>query len=172
MQMAFQVKRILKKIETKILIIDEINHILAGSRTSQQAFLNAIKGLATELQIVIIGAGIKDAYSAISSDKQLASRFEPAILPLWTMDDEYLRLLSSYESVLPLKKPSNLTDEAIAMKILSMSGGTIGEISRIIKKAAVLAIRTLNERIDLSILKQINYVPLNGRQRQYENQMV
>jgi hypothetical protein len=172
LQLTMQVKRVLKKLDTKVLIIDEIHHVLAGSRVSQRSFLNAIKGLATELQIVIIGAGIKDAFSAISSDKQLASRFEPAILPLWTMDDEYLRLLSSYETILPLKRESNLTDEDIAMKILSMSGGTIGEITRIIKKAAIQSIRTLNERVDLKMLNQINYVPAVNRQRTYESQML
>lgn len=167
-----QVIRILKKVETKILIIDEIHHILAGGYLSQRAFLNLIKYLSNELQIVIIGSGIRDAFSAINTDKQLANRFEPAVLPTWKPDGEYFRLLSSFEAMFPLKERSNLTKEEIAIKILSMSGGTIGEISTILKKAAVLAIKSGKECIDLSVLTKINYVGPANRQRQYESMLL
>jgi Bacterial TniB protein len=167
-----QVVSILKKVETKILIIDEIHHVLAGGYITQRVFLNMIKYLANDLQIVIIASGIRDALSAINTDKQLANRFEPALLPRWKMDEEYLRLLSSFEAILPLRKPSNLTEEAIAMKILSMSGGTIGEISTILKKAAIQAITSNKECIDLHLLGKTDYVAPAGRQRQYESIIV
>jgi hypothetical protein len=172
MQLYLQVTRILRRVENKILIIDEIQHVLAGSHLSQKAFLNAIKSLGNELQIVIIGAGVKDAFSAISTDKQLANRFEPAILPTWKLNEDYFRLLSSYEAMLPLHEASELTRENIALKILSMSGGTIGEIATILKKAAVHAIREKKERIDLKILGQIAYYAPDNRQRQYEQVMI
>jgi hypothetical protein len=160
---------ILKNVETKILILDEIHHVLAGSHLSQRAFLNEIKYLANELQIVIIAAGIKDALVAINTDNQLANRFEPAILPKWTMDEEYLRLLSSFEAILPLREPSDLATEELAMKILSLSGGTIGEISAVLKKAALEAIKTRKERIDLSLLGRGNFIAPSNRQKQYEH---
>ena len=53
-----------------------------------------------------------------------------------------MRLLTSFEALLPLKKPSNLVEDRIAMKILSLSEGTIGEISTILKKSAIQAIAT------------------------------
>jgi type II secretory pathway predicted ATPase ExeA len=168
----YQVIRILRKVQTKVLIIDEIHHILAGSYLSQRAFLNLIKYLSNELQIVIIGSGIRDAFSAINTDKQLANRFEPAVLPTWKPDGEYFRLLSSFEAMFPLHQKSNLTKEEIAIKILSMSGGTIGEISMILKKAAVLAIKTGKEMIDLSLLTKINYIGPAHRQRQYESMLL
>lgn len=167
-----QVASILRKVENKILIIDEIQHILAGSYVSQRVFLNVIKYLANDLQIVIVGSGIRDALSAINTDKQLANRFEPALLPKWKMDDEYLRLLTSFEALLPLRKPSNLAEDSIALKVLSLSGGTIGEIATILKKAATQAIKTKKECIDLQLLGKIDYVPPSNRQRQYENLMV
>jgi len=170
--LAKQVEVILGKVETKILIIDEVHNILAGAYLSQRTFLNMLKNMANDLQIVIIGSGIKDALSAINTDAQLANRFEPAILPRWTMDEEYLRLLTSFESILPLKKPSNLTDEGLAMKILSLSGGIIGEISTILKKAAIQAITSKKEYIDLSLLGKIPYVGPDYRQKQYESLVV
>jgi len=171
-QLHTQVIRILAKVETHILIIDEVHHILAGSYLSQRAFLNLIKFISNELQMVIIGAGIRDAYSAINTDKQLANRFEPAVLPTWKLDADYYRLLKSYELMLPLNERSKLTDEEVAIKILSMSEGTIGEISTILKKAAVNAIRTGKEKIDLASLNEIMYVSPAKRQRQYEDMLV
>jgi Bacterial TniB protein len=167
-----QVANILKKVETKILIIDEIHHVLAGGHITQRVFLNMIKYLANDLQIVIIASGIRDALSAINTDKQLANRFKPALLPTWKMDEEYLRLLTSFEAILPLRKPSNLTQEDLAMKILSLSGGTIGEISTILKDAAVHAVTSKKECIDLAVLGKIDYVAPAGRQRQYESLLV
>jgi len=160
---------ILKNVDTKVLILDEIHHVLAGSHLSQRGFLNEIKYLANELQIVIIAAGIKDALVAINTDNQLANRFEPAILPKWTMDEEYLRLLSSFEAILPLREPSDLATEELAMKILSLSGGTIGEISAILKKAALEAIKTRKEHIDLSLLGRGNFIAPSNRQKQFEH---
>lgn len=164
-----QVVSILKRVEVKVLIIDEIQHVLAGPLLIQRVFLNMIKFLANELQIVIIASGTRDALSAINADKQLANRFEPVSLPLWKMDEDYLRLLSSFEAVLPLCKPSHLTQEELALKILSLSGGIIGEISQIIRKAAVEAVLSNREHINLSVLSQIDYVPQEGRQRVYES---
>lgn len=171
-QLQNQVLRVLETVDTQILIIDEVHHILAGSYLSQRAFLNLIKYISNELRICIIGSGIRDAYSAINADKQLANRFEPNVLPNWKLDADYFRLLKSYETMFDLKNPSNLTSEDTAIKILSMSAGTIGEISTILKKAAVMAIKTGYERIDLSMIKKINYIGPDHRARQYEKMLV
>jgi len=168
-QLHYQVIRVLQKVETQILIIDEIHHILAGSYLSQRAFLNLIKYISNELQLVIIGAGVREAYSAISTDGQLASRFEPVALPTWKLDGDYYRLLKSFETMFPLQEKSNLTQEDLAIKILSISGGTIGEISNVLKKAAVKAIQTGHESIDLALLNKLGYCSAATRQKQYED---
>ena len=112
-----QVLYLLKYINTKMLIIDEIHHILSGSLNKQKAFLNVIKYMGNELQIPIVGVGIKDAYRAIQTDSQLANRFEPAVLPRWEMDKNFLRLLMSFERMLPLKQPSNLHEISLATQL-------------------------------------------------------
>lgn len=164
-----QALTILKRIETKVLIIDEIHNILAGSPAKQRIFLNMIKNLSNELRISIIAVGIRDAFYAINTDAQLANRFEPLRLPLWTFNSEYLRLLSSFEKVLPLKEPSNLIFTELALKILSLSEGTIGEISKIISLSAISALKTGKEKIDKNILEKIDYVPPSERKRISEN---
>jgi len=167
-----QVINVFRKVNARMLIIDEIHHILAGPYTQQRAFLNAIKAMANDLQIVIIGAGIKEALSAINTDPQLANRFEPASLPKWKMDEEYLRLLASFESLLPLRQPSYLAQQATAVKILGMSEGTIGEMATVLKKAAIYAIQHQQEAITTQILGKIAYISPSYRQRQYQNELL
>lgn len=58
-----------------------IHHLLAGNSVRQKWFLNVIKHLENELKLPIIAVGAQDAFNAISTDPQLANRFEPAVLP-------------------------------------------------------------------------------------------
>jgi hypothetical protein len=87
------------------------------------------------------------------------------------MNEDFLRLLSSFESILPLKYPSDLTSEEKAMKILSLSGGTIGEISTLLKKSAVQAIVSKKECIDMALLSTSHTSPA-ARKMQYESVMI
>jgi type II secretory pathway predicted ATPase ExeA len=153
----FQAIRILSKIETRILVIDELQHVLAGNLGKQRNFLNTIKYLGNELQIPIVGVGTKDAFNAIQTDPQLSNRFEPAILPRWEMNDEYLQLLASFERMLPLMKPSKLFENDLALKVLNMSEGTIGEISSLLGKAAVKAIETGGESISMMLIDSLDW---------------
>lgn len=159
----FQVLNALKRIHLKLLIIDELHNLIAGNLNKQRAFLNTIKYLTNELQIPIVGVGTNDALAALRTDPQLANRFEPTKLPRWETGDEYLQLLASFECMLPLKKPSHLTDELLATKLLSMSEGLIGELSAILGKAAESAIRKRVEKIDLKILREIHWIPPSDR---------
>ncbi|MDM1397765.1 TniB family NTP-binding protein [Myroides odoratimimus] len=161
-----RVINLLKKMETQLLMIDEIHHVLAGSSRKQRTFLNVIKFLSNELQIPIICAGTKDAFNAIQTDPQLSNRFEPKVLPKWTNDLEYKRLLASFEKVLPLKKESLLIENSIADNILSKSDGLIGEISKILELACIKAIETSKEKIDNQIIDSIDYIPPFKRRKQ------
>ncbi|SRR5579885_1832870 len=146
-----------------MLILDEIHHIIAGNHTKQRHFLNTIKYLGNELQIPLAGVGIKDAYNAIQTDPQLSNRFEPMTLPRWEMGKEYLRLLASFERMLPLKRPSRLVETSLALKLLGMSEGVIGELSSALTEAAVKAVRTGEEQITARLLDSIGWVQPSDR---------
>ena len=143
-QLQYEVLRLLATVEVKLLIIDEIQHVLAGPLLKQRQFLNVIKHLGNELQIPIVAAGTQDAFNAIQTDPQLANRFEPLVLRRWTMGEDYLRLLASFEVALPLEHRSGLVEPALALNILSLSEGTIGEISALLCRAAVEGDRARN----------------------------
>jgi hypothetical protein len=107
--------------------------------------------------------GTLEAVRAIQADPQLASRFYRAELPLWHMGREYRKLLASFERMLPLKRPSQLSKEPLATKLLAMTEGTIGELSTLLKSAAIYAVRTSAERIDASVLTGLEWEPPSAR---------
>lgn len=156
---------LLKKLKVKILIIDEIHHLLAGTMAKQRLFLNVLKYISNELQISLVCSGTREAFNAIQTDPQLANRFEPKVLSKWNNDEEYLRLLASFERILPLKKPSQLIENSLASLILSKSEGLLGEISKILELSTILAIETGIEKINKNIIENIDFTPPSDRKK-------
>jgi len=154
----FQVLKILSRVRIQMMIIDEIHQIVAGKTGKQRQFLNTIKYLGNELQIPIVGVGTYEAFNAIQTDPQLANRFEPTVLPRWEQGQEFLRLLSSFERMLPLKRPTHLADKDLAFKLLSMSEGTIGELSTLLSRAAITAIEKKTETISPKLLDGMGWI--------------
>jgi len=164
----FQVMKILRRVRVQIMIIDEIHQIVAGRIGAQRQFLNTIKYPGNELQIPIVGVGAYEAFNALQTDPQLANRFEPTVLPRWEQGREYLRLLSSFERMLPLKQPASLTEKDLAFKLLVMSEGTIGELSALLARAAVSAIEKRTETITPKLLDKVGWVRPSERKWQAE----
>jgi GTPase SAR1 family protein len=161
-----------KQYKIKMLIIDEIHNMLSGRNDKQREFQNWLRYLGNELKIPIVCVGTKDAYLAIRSDPQLENRFEPFLLPVWKEDEEYESLLASMVSILPLKNPSNLNHPEISRYILEKSGGILGEIFTLLRRAAILAIETEREVIDEKILKAVDYNSPAERIRLFEQSII
>lgn len=164
----FQAIKLMKAVGLRMLVIDEIHHILAGNLTRQKIFLNVIKFLGNELEIPIVGVGTRDAFRAIQTDLQLSNRFKRATLPRWKNDDDFVRLLMTFERMIPLRNPSHLDDPALADRIYAMSEGSIGEISDLLVEAAVFAVTSGKEVIDRKVLESINWVAPSKRRLQPE----
>lgn len=147
----------------RMLMVDEIHHVLAGTPQKQRAFLNVLKFLGNELQISIVALGTDSALFALESDAQLANRFVPMALPEWKMNREFLCLLASFEETLPLRKPSHLVEIKLATHVLSMSEGTIGEIATLLQAAAIKAIESKEEHITISLLQRLKWTEPSQR---------
>jgi hypothetical protein len=160
-----QALALMRRVGVRVLVIDELHPVVAGTTQRHRHMLNVIKHLSNELQIPIVGAGTRAAFHALQSDPQLSNRFEPAVLPRWEQGEEYLRLLASFERALPLRRPSRLVEERLALKLLSLIDGKIGELARLLAKAAVRAVQTGAERIDRNLLDGVRWVaPAERRQ--------
>jgi hypothetical protein len=163
--------RILRQVGLRMLVIDELHNVLAGSGPQQRQFLNLLRFLGNELRIPLVCVGTKEAYLVIRSDDQLENRFEPFSLPLWTLDDEFSSLLASFVAVLPLRRASPLHLPDIAHYILSKSEGTIGEITTLLTRSAILAVETGSECIDRKILGLVDYSSPTERRRTFEREL-
>lgn len=153
-----QVMEMLQRVQTKVLIVDELNSLLAGSVTKQRFYLNMLKYISNELQIGIVAAGTKEALYAVDSDAQIKSRFPQRTLPLWKEDKDFKKLLFNFEFVLPLKRPSEIYKGEIASKLYGLSEGVLGELAKILRSAAKHAILTQEERITLDVITNCPYV--------------
>lgn len=153
----------LRETHVKILIIDEVHSMLTGTARQQRLIMNAIKYLCNALQLPIVLSGTKDAVRILHTDPQHASRFDVAELPLWQNDKEFRRLVGSFERILPLKKPSNLTEISVLNLIYSISGGNIGNIKRLINECAIEAIESGEERITSKMIEDRSWLrPTKG----------
>ena len=159
------VKDKFSRIGVRMLIIDELNSLISGSSAKQRQFLTVLKHLSNELQIPIVGAGTEDAVRAIQTDPQLANRFVPMTLPKWGFDTEFRRFLASYEQMLPLTYPSNLSEKIIAHDIWARAEGTIGETVTLLKASARYAIRNGLEKIDIDVLDKSGYEKPSDRKK-------
>jgi len=157
--------RVLRETGVSVLVIDELQNLLSGSRLHQRRLLNLLRWLGNELQIPLIGAGTPEALHAIQSDDQLANRFEPVRLQPWRNGEEYGQLLSTLEALLPLRRPSHLSAPALADKILSAAEGILGEVVSIVTRAAVRAVTSGTEAITAKLIDEMGFISPSQRRR-------
>lgn len=151
-QLKSQVIHLFKKFHIKMLLIDEIHNFLTGTAMKQREVMNVLKNLSNELSLSIVGIGTKEAVQILYSDPQHASRFDIAELTSWQLDNNFRKLLLSYERLLPLSFPSHLTDKSLATAIYEISNGNLGDTVRLLVDCAKEAIQSEKERIDITII--------------------
>lgn len=152
------VLRLLRRIGLKVLIVDEIHHVLSGHVTRQAEALAVLKLLGNDLGITIVGCGIESALIAMQVDPQMERRFRPIALPRWRLDENYAGFLNSLERTLPLRRASELSDERLASWILTETEGLTGEIVFLVQEAATIVIEENRDRIDLGTLREVDWV--------------
>jgi gamma-glutamyl:cysteine ligase YbdK (ATP-grasp superfamily) len=67
-----------RQLEVRLLVIDEIHSLLAGTYREQRILPNSIRFLANDLRLPLVCAGTHEAQQALMTDQQLADRFEAA----------------------------------------------------------------------------------------------
>ncbi|MBT2556079.1 TniB family NTP-binding protein [Arthrobacter sp. ISL-5] len=163
---------LLRSTGVRMLIIDELHNVLAGAGSSRREFLNLLRFLGNELRIPIIGVGTREAYLAVRSDDQLENRFEPVVLPLWTVSADTVSLLASFAAALPLQHPSNIATDDMARYLLARCEGTIGELAHLLTAAAIAAVESGEESINQRTLVMADYVGPAERRRVFERELL
>jgi Bacterial TniB protein len=146
---------LMKRLQPRMIVVDEVHHLLAGSAREQRAALNLLKFLANEQRCVMVALGTRDALVAMATDAQVASRFTPLALPNWQESDEFRRFLLAFERVLPLRERSNLGDRPMVQAILAGSNGITGRVAELLTEAARKAILQHKERISVALIESL-----------------
>ncbi len=163
---------ILRAVQTRVLVIDELHNLLGGRQDARREFLNLLRYLGNDLRIPIVGAGTRDAHIAIRTDPQLENRFEPLTLPVWEAGEETATLVASFAASLPLRRPSpDLARAAVLRTLLERTGGVIGEVLSLLRAAAVTAIENGNERITAAVLADAGYLGPEERRARLERDL-
>ncbi|MDZ4309796.1 MAG: TniB family NTP-binding protein [Cypionkella sp.] len=104
----------LRDMDLRMIMIDEVHNLLAGSYREQRRFLNMFRFLANDLCASLVVFGVNEVVDAIRGDEQLARRLDEHFLPLWEDDVEFSRLIQTLIAAMPLKRGSGLGDSKIA----------------------------------------------------------
>ena len=138
----------------KVLLLDEIHGILNGTPKKQRLLMTTLKNLSNEMKINIVLLGTREAFIATMGAEELQTRFPVEWLPAWQQDDaEFKGLLRGFERQLPLRRPSNLKD--FSARLYTLCSGSLGWLSRLLTRAAEVAISTGEERITSQVLDRV-----------------
>ena len=145
--------RLLREVDARVLVVDEINSVLAGTPRQQRLFLQLLRFLSNEGRLPLVCAGVPEARHALLSDPQLRGRFAERELPPWIADDELRGFVWRLVWSLPLREPSPVDGPRVLRLLAERSGGVTLAICRAVERAAVAAIRDGRERIDQAALE-------------------
>jgi len=144
--------RLLREVGARVLVIDEINSVLAGTPREQRLFLQLLRFLSNDLRLALVGVVVPEARHALLSDAQLRSRFSGIELPVWTSGEELRDFVTRLVWSLPLRQPSPIDSAKVRALLTERSGGVTLGICKAIERAAIAAIRTGRERIEYASL--------------------
>jgi len=161
-QLETQSLRLLQEMTPRMLVIDEVQNLIAGTWREQRRMLNLLRFLGNELRIPLVCLGSHEARDVIRGDAHLSSRFEPFGLPLWRHDDDFRGLLGGLLRSLPMRLPSELTESAVK-RLVDGNGGVTAAIFRVVTGLATTAILDGTERITpAAILRDVEFPPDPG----------
>ena len=136
--------RLMRAVGVRMLLLDEVHNILAGTFREQRVVLNTLRYLSNELKISLVCFGVNEAREAISGDVQLARRLEE--FPLLDVGGGGVRAARlAIIRNLPLRQPCAV--RAGSPQDLAESAGITARVFRMLNELAVDAIESGAERI-------------------------
>ena len=137
---------LLRDLGLRMIMIDEVHNLLAGTHREQRRFLNVLRYLSNELEVSLVCFGVSEAVDAIRGDVQLARRLDEHHLPNWRDDSEFSNMIQTLIAAMPLEKKSNLKVKSLR-QILALTGGVTSRVFSLVKDLAIDAIRSSEECI-------------------------
>jgi len=153
-----QLYNALERIDCKVILIDEIQHIGIGSAREQHCIVNMMKNMSSILQLSFIVAGTSAAINIFSFDEQFQKRFRPVVIPTWEDGSDLESLLASFEALLPLEEASDLSSPEMVRYILTHTDRTIGNIYDLLREATTYAINNNLKKLTISVMEKCDHM--------------
>jgi hypothetical protein len=154
--------RLIGECQVEIILLDEFQHFI--DRDSNHILLtvsNWLKELLNETNIPMILIGMPYSDVILQSNAQLERRFQmrEQLSPFGYADPaqqtEFRTFLRYLDEALPLAESSHLSDVETAFRIFCATGGAIGHVMKLIRRAAVLAVTGGMNKLDLELLAEV-----------------
>jgi hypothetical protein len=147
----------LKKCQVGTVMIDEIGDISHEYLSNKVVeFLRFLKNLINETGRPFVVGGIPAILDLLGSDNQIAGRLDTVIRLLpFRLNKDFVTTVLSFGRLMPLRRPSELRDEALIQHLFTHSQGYMGRLSYYLHDACQVAIDSGEERITMDVLRKI-----------------
>lgn len=153
------IKRYLSEFDCQLVLFDEVQHLHALSLRDRIVLLDWMKWISTAGKAsVVISAATSDGRRLIEHDAQLLTRFTEMAIPRFRTGVAFAQFLLTLERSMPLRRPSGVARDSFQQAILDESEsmqtlrGLTDGVVKVVQEAAVAAVVTGQERIDLNLL--------------------
>ncbi len=92
-------------------------------------------------------------------------------MPTWGEGADLDRLLASFAATMPLRRPSHIGGSEMARYVLARTEGTIGEMTALLSRAAISAIRNGEEAYTRESFEAADYRSPSTRRRTFERKL-
>jgi len=152
------IQRSLTERATRLVIIDEAQHLMNLKVRDQARTWDWVKWISTANRVSVVCTGIAGFESMLREEGQLETRFTIAHLPRWNVGEMFSQFLTAFECSLPLRYASKLGSTEMQEALLRESAlkerlpGVTHGIKQVIEYAAIEAIRSRREQITVPLL--------------------
>jgi hypothetical protein len=144
----------LKRNKTRMLVVEDFNSVLgAGTEREQVGLVQMIRTLSSQAQIPFAFTGTSRVLSALAHDEQLLVRTDIVMLHPLRSAADMLIFYKNFLRTLPLRQSSPTDDPEIGRVLAERCEGKIDNLVIGIREAAINAITSKQERIDLPLLR-------------------
>lgn len=150
---------LMMKLQVEVLIIDEMDYLVASTFVQQKAVMENIKDICNSTNVSLVCVGTHEIEPLRTLNRQHRRRYPKTILGHFASCDEvFLDFLQEIEKQLasPIKLNWSDPQSAFAPLLFELTGGLVGYIKPIIREVMEL-IGVFDEKFnDFSILKNIS----------------
>jgi len=144
-----QVLSLLDESKVKMLIIDEANFLKLKTYSEVRRIYDKLN-----ISIVLVGTDRLDA--VIKRDEQVHDRFRTCYRFGVLSEKKFKEVLEIWEEdIVRLPLPSNLTSSKMLKLLHGKTQGKVGHLDKILRKAAILALKNNLKKIDEPTLKEV-----------------